>query len=160
MSAAAHRFDEARVLRRVAKSCPKFCDRRAEAVIEIDERIGRPQRLTHFFAGDEIAVMVEEKHQQLERLLLKLDSDALLAELSRAPVDFVDAKAHDAPFGGRHGAADISASAQVASSNRTGDALPDLIGSPMVARTTTDERQMISGAWTRALRRRTVASGG
>ena len=85
---ARQRLDEPRVLGRVAEHLAQLLDRRVEGVIEIDEGVGGPEPLAHRLAGDHLARALEEHHQQLKRLLLQLQPDALAPKLPRLEIDF------------------------------------------------------------------------
>lgn len=65
-------------------------------MIEIDEGLGAPEALAHFFAGDEIAGALEEHEQDLEGLGVKFHADAVLAELAGGGIGLERAEGEDA----------------------------------------------------------------
>jgi len=73
--------------RGVSAVSPKASRRRLivllRTVLEFDERILGPEPLLELLPGDHLPRMLDECEQDLERLLVKFDSDALLAQLSR-----------------------------------------------------------------------------
>jgi hypothetical protein len=56
-------------------------------VIEINEGIGSPQLRLQFFTGDDLTGTFHQQSQYLKRLSRKLQTDPVLAELSRLNVD-------------------------------------------------------------------------
>src|SRR5207253_11140560 len=67
----------------------------AQAVIEVDECVGRPQLLTQLVAGDDFSRMLPQVSEHLKRLLLQADSDTALAPLSRRMIHLKYSKAYD-----------------------------------------------------------------
>jgi hypothetical protein len=61
-------LDESRILGRVTKRVAESVDRGVQPVIEVHERIGRPQLLAQQFSGDERPWMIQEILQQIVRL--------------------------------------------------------------------------------------------
>ena len=86
IASARQRLDEARVVGRVAERLAQLLDRRVEGVVEVDEGVGRPEPFAHRLAGDDLARAFQEHRQQLKRLVLQLQSDAVPAKLT-APRD-------------------------------------------------------------------------
>ena len=97
IAAPVQRFDEPWIVRVIAQRCAQPLDRRIQTVLEIDERPGRPQTLPQFFARHDVARAFEHHRQNFERLILKPDADAALAQFARAQVDFESPKSLDAP---------------------------------------------------------------
>jgi hypothetical protein len=62
-------------------------------VIEIDERVGGPEFFLQFFARYDFAAVFEKNRQELKRLLLKPDLQAVLAQFSSKKIHFEDPKA-------------------------------------------------------------------
>ena len=71
------------IVRRVTQGFAQAADGIVQAVFEFDERILGPEPLLKLISGDHFAGMLKESEQELERLLVKFDSDALFAQLSR-----------------------------------------------------------------------------
>ena len=89
-------FDEARVVGRIAEYLADLVDGFVQAVVELDEGVGRPQLLTQFFTGDNLARPLEQDDKQAERLVLEIDLEPFLAQFRRGEVHFEDAEAEDA----------------------------------------------------------------
>ena len=53
-----------------------------QAALEIDERFGRPQTLSQFVAGDEIARPIQQRPENLKRLIGKTDPNPAPAQLA------------------------------------------------------------------------------
>ena len=85
-------FDVSRILGRIAEGLPQLVDRGVEPVLEIDESIISPNLLAQFIAADDMVGAFEQGHQDLERLLLDLDPDTMLPQLSGYAVNFEGAK--------------------------------------------------------------------
>jgi hypothetical protein len=60
MAFARQSLDEARIIGRIPQRLAQLLDRRVDAVLELDEGVGRPQRLLQFFAGDNLAVTPQQ----------------------------------------------------------------------------------------------------
>src|SRR5262245_1790868 len=75
-------FDEAGTLGGVAEGLADFVDCLVEPVVEIHERVSGPEFLLKFLATDDLAGVLEQRHQDLEGLLLEPDSDAALAQFA------------------------------------------------------------------------------
>jgi hypothetical protein len=86
--AAWNRFDESRVFRRVAQGQANFLDGRVQALVEFNERAGRPNGPMQFLTGNQLARAADQQLQNSKRLFLELDPAALLAQLSGSEVQF------------------------------------------------------------------------
>ena len=64
-------------------------------MVEIHERVGGPQLAAELLASDDLLGMDEEHLQDSQRLILKPDLDALLAQFSGAHVQLERAEADD-----------------------------------------------------------------
>ena len=82
--------------RRVAQRVAQLANRRVQALIKINKGFVGPNLFPQFFAGDEIPGPLEQHPQHLKRLLLELDPNAALAQLTGREVGFKDAETHDA----------------------------------------------------------------
>jgi hypothetical protein len=71
-------------------------NRRVQSMFEIDKRVIRPEALAEFVAGDRHAGFLEQGSQNLERLSLQPDLDAVLAEHTLFQVDLEGSKVGDA----------------------------------------------------------------
>jgi hypothetical protein len=56
-------------------------------VIEVHERVGLPQLLAQFLAGDHISTSCQEEEKDVEGTSPKLELAALLSQLARAAVN-------------------------------------------------------------------------
>jgi len=61
-------------------------------VIEVDKRVGWPQTPFKFFARNDFAGFFQKQSQDLERLLLQFDFDAVAAEFAGPRIKFVNAE--------------------------------------------------------------------
>src|SRR5580692_2391299 len=86
-------FDIAWTLRGIAEGRAQLGHGFVEAAIKIDEGVGRPKFLAEFLAGYHFPRMFQQKRENLEGLLLQLDSNTAFAQLCRAQIHFKDAKA-------------------------------------------------------------------
>ena len=82
------------IVRRVTQGFAQAADGIVQAVFEFDERILGPEPLLKLISGDHFAGMLEESEQELERLLVELNADALLAQLSRLRIHLERAEAN------------------------------------------------------------------
>jgi hypothetical protein len=62
-------------------------------VVEIDERIGRPQPGPQLLPGDDLSLALEERAQNLDWPAPEPDPEPLAAQLARLEVELVGAKA-------------------------------------------------------------------
>jgi hypothetical protein len=79
-------FDEARLIRLVVQGLAQFLDGCIEAVVEIHERVFGPKPLAKLFSSDQLAGLLQQDGQYLQRLILKLDLMAALVKLTGAQV--------------------------------------------------------------------------
>jgi hypothetical protein len=71
-------------------------------VLEIDECLCRPQALPQLVAGHEFAGTVEQRLEELKRLIGKTDSDAALPQFARPGIELERAESDDRIEGGVH----------------------------------------------------------
>ena len=83
-------FDIARRLPVVAEGFPQFIDGFVQAVLEVHEGVCGPELQTQVLARDQLARPCEQQGQNLKRLFLKLDSEAMLAQLTRGSIQLKD----------------------------------------------------------------------
>jgi hypothetical protein len=81
-------LNEAGAFRRVAEGFAKAGDGAVQAMIEIDEGVGRPNPLPQLFLGHYLAGVFDEDCENLERLFLQLDPDSPLAQFAGLEVQF------------------------------------------------------------------------
>ena len=86
------RLDIARCIGFVAERLAQFLDRRVQAVVEINERVGGPEALANLLAGDQLAGLLQQDFENLDRLALQLQPDAILTELSALRVELEGAE--------------------------------------------------------------------
>ena len=73
----------------VVRECvPDLPDRNPEAVIELDERVVRPQALPYCFAVDDLAWLLNQQHQKPVGQFLQLDPATVPDESSLRCVEF------------------------------------------------------------------------
>ncbi len=87
VAAPVQRLDEPRTIGVVAERRPQTFDRGVQPVLEVDERAFRPQALPQLVARQDLARLLEQHDQHLERLILQPQADAVLAQLARAHVE-------------------------------------------------------------------------
>ena len=85
-------LDILRILRGVAERLADLINRRAQAVVEVDDRFRAPDLLLQFLPGDDFSGVAEQDGEQLERLALQLDADAALPQFTGPQVGFEHAK--------------------------------------------------------------------
>ncbi len=74
-----------------------------EPVVEIHERVGRPELLANLLARDQFAGALQQHDQDREWLVLQFDTDAVLTDLARTGIHLVGAEPDHRRFGGRGG---------------------------------------------------------
>jgi hypothetical protein len=79
-------LDIARLVGRVPQSVPQSPYRDANAVIELDNRIVRPEALPNLFARDHFARGFEQHSEYLERLRLKSNPAPLFPQFAPSKV--------------------------------------------------------------------------
>ena len=62
-------------------------------MVEIDKSIVGPEPVSEFIPGNNLSVTLKEQDKNLQRLLLELDAQALLSELTRLQVYLENAEA-------------------------------------------------------------------
>jgi len=65
-------------------------------MLEVDERVARPQALPQLFASDELPGPLQQALENLEWLVLEIHEYARLSQLARAHVQLEHAKSNDA----------------------------------------------------------------
>ena len=85
-------FDESWIVGGIAQSVPEALYGGVQAMVKVDERVGRPESLLEFIAAHDLPGAFEKHGEELEGLLLELHFDAVAAQLSGARIDLVDAE--------------------------------------------------------------------
>jgi hypothetical protein len=97
VSAPGHGLHEPGIGGRVPERLAQLVDGSIQAVVEIDERVLRPEFLAQFLARDDVSGPLQEKTQNLEWLFLKADAGAVLAQFPRHEIHFKDPKTDGPP---------------------------------------------------------------
>src|SRR5712692_7873593 len=85
---------------RIAQSVTQPLDCRVQAHVEVHEGIRRPELLLEFFSRDDLTRMLQQQRQDVKRLVLKLDLQAVLAQLARTQIELECAEANPSGWGG------------------------------------------------------------
>ena len=99
VAAAGQRLDEPRHIGRVPERISQPANRGIQAVLEVDECLGRPQSLPQLLAGNELAGTIQQRLEHLKRLFGKTDPDAALPQLAGPQIQLERAKADDGSSG-------------------------------------------------------------
>jgi hypothetical protein len=75
-------LDEPGIVGVVIQGFAQAVDRFVEPTVEIDDDIGGPKPLLEFFARQDLAWPLDQRHQGLIGLLLQFDPHAVLAQLA------------------------------------------------------------------------------
>jgi hypothetical protein len=81
------RFDVTRGCGGIAQSRADLVYRLRETLVEIDERSVRPQSRTQLASSHDLAWLLEQGRQDLERLGFQVDPDATFPQFTRIPID-------------------------------------------------------------------------
>ena len=87
VSPAGEGFDETRLLRIVFQDLTDFADGAVDAVVGIEKDVFAPDFLGDFFAGDELAFLLNEDDENLQGKALELDDTSGLAEFEGSQID-------------------------------------------------------------------------
>jgi hypothetical protein len=85
-----NRLYESGILSGIPKRIPQASNRCVEAILEVNEGIGTPESRPEFLSTDNLAAMLHQFKQNVVRLLLDFNLDALSAELASSGVQFKD----------------------------------------------------------------------
>ena len=102
---AGQRLDELRVVGGIAQRIAQVIHRLVETAIEVDERVGRPQPPRQFFTRDELTGPLEQRQEQLQRLIAQRRPLSGISELAGVCIDGERPEAEDAtgePSGFHH----------------------------------------------------------
>ena len=87
-----NRLDIPRAVGGISQRRSQFSHGLVQAAIEIHKRVGRPKFSPQFLAGHHFSGMFQKEGKNLERLLLQLDSNAILPQFRCAQVYLKDSK--------------------------------------------------------------------
>ena len=73
-------------------------------MVEVNERVGRPELLLQLFPRDHVACTLEQQSQHLKGLILQAQLHAAPAQFARAQVELEDSEAGDSAVILRHDA--------------------------------------------------------
>ena len=94
VTASGQRFDETRIVGRVAEGLPDLADGGIQSVVEFDESVARPEAFVEFLARYDFARALDKRPQHLKRLFLQPDASPVLAQLARCRVKLEGAKSN------------------------------------------------------------------
>jgi hypothetical protein len=97
------RLDKSRHIGRIPERITQPANGSIQAVLEINERVRRPQSLSQFFAGNEPSRTIEKRPEKLKWLFGEVDPDASLPKLARTQIQLECAKANGRIWGRAHG---------------------------------------------------------
>ena len=86
----------------ISEGFADFVNGLVEALVEVYERVGGPDFLSQLFPSDDLSGMIEHGAKDLERLVLELDLDTALPQLTRSAVDFEETELQPSSIGGSH----------------------------------------------------------
>ena len=84
---------------RIAECLAQPVDGIIQPVVEVSEGVGRPQFLSQLLSRHHLTGTLQQTNENLERLILKLDLAAVLAELTRPQISFKGPKLCNPPRG-------------------------------------------------------------
>jgi hypothetical protein len=87
------RFNKPWIVRLVPERLAQLLDRAIQAVIEVNECVGRPKSLAQFFPGYDLPGTLQQDHEYLKGLFLQLDPQPALAQFPFLEVNFERPKA-------------------------------------------------------------------
>jgi len=99
VAAPRQRLDVARFIRRVAQRPAQRLDGRVDAVLELDNRVVRPQAPLQLLACHQFARTRQQHGQHFHGLTGKLDLQPMLAQFQRMPVKLEGFEPHQARRG-------------------------------------------------------------
>ena len=95
-SAPGEGLNETGVFGRVAQRGAQLVDRRAHAVIEVHESIGRPKSFAQLVPGNHVAGMFQQHRQDLKGLLREPDFQSVLMHFTGLQIDLESAETENA----------------------------------------------------------------
>jgi hypothetical protein len=97
-----HGFHKTGVVSGISEGFADFVNGLVEALIEVYERVGGPDLLPQLFSSDDLSRTIEQGANDLERLVLELDLDTALPQLTRSAVDFEYTELQPSRIGASH----------------------------------------------------------
>src|ERR1700733_1431773 len=85
-------FDIARRVGRIGQGRAKLGDSHIHGVVEVAKGIAWPDALLQFLARDNRTGLLQQRRQDLQRLVLKPDACSSFAQLARTQIEFEDPK--------------------------------------------------------------------
>src|SRR5262249_3909639 len=85
-------FDEPRTLGRIPQRLTQAVHRGVQPMIEVDERVGRPELLPKRVAADQVPAPTQEQQKDVEGTASQFDDPTLLAQLAEPAVDLEKAE--------------------------------------------------------------------
>ena len=85
---------------RFVKRLAQLLDGGVQANIEVHKGLGRPEPPLQFFTGNDLTRMLQQHGENLERLLVQLDFQPVLAQFAGAQVNFKSLEANARGTGG------------------------------------------------------------
>jgi len=92
VSATSNGFYKAGTLRGVAEGFANFADRFVEPVVEIHESVRGPEFFLKLLASYDLAGVLEQHRQELERLLLKANPQTVFTQFAGTKIQFENPK--------------------------------------------------------------------
>jgi hypothetical protein len=83
LSAPGQGLDVTRLVGRITQRLAQPVDRRVDAVLELDNRVVRPEEFLKFAPAHQPAWTLQQQTEDLKRLLLQTDAEAALAQFPR-----------------------------------------------------------------------------
>jgi hypothetical protein len=88
------RLQKLRLYRIIVKRHANFADRGIDALLDVDENIFAPQNVGNLFACDQLALVVDEQHEQLQRKAFHPEGVAVAGELKTAEIQLEFGESH------------------------------------------------------------------
>src|SRR5437762_1952195 len=95
VAATRERLNKPGALSVIAECLSQLTDGTVDRIIEINVGVPRPQPLLNIFPGDDLTRAFNKHAENLKRLLLQLESDAVLSKFSRPCVQLKDTEPMD-----------------------------------------------------------------
>src|SRR4051812_27702361 len=83
-----HRLHKSGVLRVIPQRVPHSAHRAVDRVVEIDKGINAPELLLDLFTGNHFTGTFNQEGQNLQRLVLQLDTDTALSQFPGPQIQF------------------------------------------------------------------------
>ena len=83
------------LLRGIAQGLTEFADGGVDAIVGLNESVGRPELQFQFVAGDNLSPSFKQEQENFQRLILHADTMPLAAKFARSGIDLEYAKSLD-----------------------------------------------------------------